>query len=171
MSNDTTPQPLTAAVDGLTDRRAMLRCGAALAFAGLTAPILVACGSDGEAGSTSSPTTGSTPTDTATSGTPTTGSSGTVLGKASEIPVGGGMVYKDKKVIVVQPTAGTYKGYTTSCTHMGVQITAVEGGTMNCPAHGSKFKIADGSVANGPATTPLPTVTVAVEGGNVVAQI
>ncbi|MFI7068358.1 transglycosylase domain-containing protein [Kribbella sp. NPDC050124] len=38
----------------------------------------------------------------------------------------------------------------------------MEGGTINCNCHGSRFNISDGSVVNGPATQPLPAKPIAV---------
>jgi Rieske Fe-S protein len=42
----------------------------------------------------------------------------------------------------------------------------VDGGTINCTCHGSKYSMEDGSVKTGPATQPLPPRTVTVEGDN-----
>src|ERR1700726_2270305 len=92
---------------------------------------------------------------------------GTVLGMASAVPVGGGMVYTDAKVVVSQPTKGEYKAFSAVCTHVGCLCNQVANGTINCPCHGSKFKITDGSVVAGPAPAPLPAKTVAVTGGKV----
>jgi Rieske Fe-S protein len=39
---------------------------------------------------------------------------------------------------------------------------------IQCPCHGSLFRISDGSVARGPATRSLDTRTVMVNGDNVV---
>ena len=47
------------------------------------------------------------------------------------------------------------------CTHRGCLVATVADGTINCTCHGSKFSIDDGSVVNGPATSPLGTVAVA----------
>jgi Rieske Fe-S protein len=41
----------------------------------------------------------------------------------------------------------------------------VAGGTINCFCHGSRFRIADGSVAGGPATQPLPPLPILVIDG------
>ncbi|MEV5749500.1 Rieske (2Fe-2S) protein [Actinoallomurus sp. NPDC052308] len=89
------------------------------------------------------------------------------LGKAADIPVGGGKVFKDRKVVVTQPKQGEFAAFSAVCTHRGCTVGSVSGGTINCPCHGSKFKISDGSVANGPAATPLPRKSVKVENGEI----
>jgi nitrite reductase/ring-hydroxylating ferredoxin subunit len=91
-----------------------------------------------------------------------------VLGPVSDVPVGGGKVFTDAKVVVTQPTAGQYKGFSAVCTHQGNIVGSVEDGQIVCPFHNSHFKITDGSVASGPAQSPLPAVNVAVEGTNIV---
>ncbi len=42
------------------------------------------------------------------------------------------------------------------------------GGTINCPCHGSKFNITNGSVVNGPAAAPLAPVGIKVQGTSIV---
>jgi Rieske Fe-S protein len=86
------------------------------------------------------------------------------LGKTADVPVGGGKIFEDRKVVVTQPTQGTFKCFTAVCTHQGCLVSEVKDGTINCACHGSKFKVADGSVANGPAAKPLAPVTITVEG-------
>jgi Rieske Fe-S protein len=91
-----------------------------------------------------------------------------VLGKAIDIPVNGGVVYKDEKIVVTQPVKGQFTGYSAVCTHQGCLVNDVAAGTINCDCHGSKFAL-DGSVTTGPATQPLPPVEVTVnESGDVV---
>ncbi|NUS13819.1 MAG: Rieske (2Fe-2S) protein [Streptomyces sp.] len=143
--------------------------------AGLAA-VLTACGSGSDSASdtpssASSATDGGAPpapsTSAADGGSGGSGSGGNVLGKTSDVPVGGGKVFADQKVVVTQPTAGQFKGFSAVCTHRGCTVGDVSGGTINCPCHGSKFKVADGSVANGPATSPLPAKNVTVSGDDI----
>ncbi|MEU0027711.1 Rieske (2Fe-2S) protein [Streptomyces sp. NPDC006335] len=92
---------------------------------------------------------------------------GTELARTSEIPVGGGKIFKDEKVVVTQPKQGEFKAFSSICTHQGCQVTGVSGGTINCPCHGSKFNITDGSVANPPADQPLPEKQIKVSGDSI----
>jgi Rieske Fe-S protein len=96
------------------------------------------------------------------------GTSQDALASTSDVPVGGGKVFADKDVVVTQPTAGEFKAFSATCTHQGCKVNKVADGTINCPCHGSKFNIADGSVAGGPAKKPLPAKSVSVDGDSIV---
>jgi Rieske Fe-S protein len=89
------------------------------------------------------------------------------LASTGDIPVGGGKIFAADKVVVTQPTAGTFKAYDTTCTHAGCAVTKISGGTINCPCHGAKFSVDDGSVAAGPAPSPLQEVSIKVEGDSI----
>jgi Rieske Fe-S protein len=147
-----------------------------LAGAGLVgiAGALSACASAGSSGSSAA----AAPADTATSGTsaaapaastPASGSGqgSNVLAPTSEIPVGGGKIFTAEKVVVTQPNAGEFKGFSAVCTHMGCLVNQISGGTIDCPCHGSQYSITNGSVVAGPAPSPLPTVPINVGGGSV----
>jgi Rieske Fe-S protein len=146
------------------------------------AGVLAACGSSGSsssaAGAASTPAadpsssaaggdTSSAPAGGASSSAAGGSGGGTVLGATSDIPEGGGKVFADHKVVVTQPSTGTFKAFTAVCTHAGCTVSSVSGGTINCPCHGSKFHIADGSVAGGPAPSPLSAATIAVNNGQI----
>jgi Rieske Fe-S protein len=92
---------------------------------------------------------------------------GTELGASAGVPVGGGKVFADKGVVVTQPAAGTYAAFSAICTHQGCTVNTVANGTINCPCHGSRFDIADGSVAGGPAPKPLPAEQITVKGNSI----
>jgi Rieske Fe-S protein len=100
-------------------------------------------------------------------GSPAAGGGGTAIGKTSDVPVGGGAIFKNEQVVVTQPAAGTFKGFSAVCTHQGCVVATVADGTINCNCHGSKFKIADGSVANGPASSPLTERSVTITGDQI----
>ncbi len=92
---------------------------------------------------------------------------GQVLASTSVIPVGGGKIFTAERVVVTQPTAGQFKGFSAVCTHMQCFVDQVAGGTIDCPCHGSKFSIADGQVVTGPAPNPLPPQSLKIQSGQI----
>ena len=84
----------------------------------------------------------------------------------SDIPVGGGKIYADHKIVITQPAAGDFKAFSAICTHQGCVVGEVTT-SIGCPCHGSKFSIKDGSVVNGPATKPLESLHVTVKNGEI----
>ncbi|QJY47838.1 Rieske (2Fe-2S) protein [Pseudonocardia broussonetiae] len=92
---------------------------------------------------------------------------GTPVASTSDVPVGGGMILAEYDLVVTQPTTGTFMAFSATCTHLGCLVTTVEGGTINCPCHGSRFAITDGSVTNGPASRPLPAKEIATAGTSI----
>ncbi|GAA4867971.1 Rieske (2Fe-2S) protein [Kitasatospora terrestris] len=150
---------MTEAVESPATSRRTLLCCAAAVLAGGSAVAVTGCSSDSD--SSSSGTGGAA----SSSGG---GAAGAVdLGAASEVPVGGGKVYRDQKIVVTQPTAGQYKAFSAKCTHAGCVVDQVTSGQISCPCHGSKFAVADGSVSAGPAPSSLPEYKVAVQDGKI----
>lgn len=132
-------------LDGQVSRRRFVQ-GAAIAGGVVAAGVtLAACGSSGSS----------------TAATPG------VLGATSEVPVGGGKIYTSEHVVVTQPTAGTYKCFSSTCTHMGCTVDKVANGLIQCPCHGSRYSIVDGSVKGGPAPRPLPPEKITVKNNQI----
>ncbi|MFB6658929.1 Rieske (2Fe-2S) protein [[Kitasatospora] papulosa] len=91
------------------------------------------------------------------------------LGAADEVPVGGAKLYREQRVVVSCQAAGRYKAFSAQCTHAGCLLDKVEGNEGNCPCHGSRFDMTTGKALQGPATVPLPSVPLKLEGGKLVA--
>ncbi|MET8750904.1 Rieske (2Fe-2S) protein [Streptomyces sp. NPDC004667] len=156
---DTHPMSDTASAA----RRTVLAAGAA-ALAGGT---LAACGGGGGGAEKPAQDSGSAPNAAQSPGEASGSAAGKVLMKSSsEIPVGGGVVLKEQKLVVTQPTAGSFRCFSAVCTHQGCLVNKPENGLMHCPCHGSEFQASDGAVVKGPATLPLPEkkITVASDG-------
>ena len=159
----------------LTRRRALT--GAA--GVGLALPVLAACGGGSEEASTTTDTgagSSETPTSSATSASsaPSPDATSEAAGGGAEgitatadVPVGGGVVLTDEKLVVTQPSAGEFKCFTAVCTHTGCLVSAVTT-TINCSCHGSSFDISTGEVLGGPASAPLAESAVDVDGDQVV---
>ncbi|MDQ0953580.1 Rieske Fe-S protein [Streptomyces phaeochromogenes] len=103
----------------------------------------------------------------AESGTGGEAPAGEELTRTGDVPVGGGKIFKDEKVVVTQPEKGGFKAFSAVCTHQGCIVANVSDGTINCTCHGSEFRIADGSVAKGPAQKPLPAKQITVTGDSI----
>ncbi|MFB7174089.1 Rieske (2Fe-2S) protein [Streptomyces sp. NPDC056254] len=150
-----------------TVRRKVLVAGAAALAGGA----LTACGSGGgDGGQTSSgepnavtPPPGAAPSAGGADG----GTEGAKsIAKAADVPVGGGKVLKEEKLVVTQPTKGSFRCFTAVCPHQGCLVSKVADGTIDCACHGSEFKVTDGAVVKGPATKGLAEkkITVAADG-------
>ena len=112
---------------------------------------------------------GGSPASGSSAGSPASGPSmGTVLGDVKDIQVGSGMIYTAEKVVVTQPVKGEYRAFSAVCTHVGCILNKIADGTIDCPCHGSEFKITNGAVVTGPAPSPLPTKKIKIEDGKVV---
>lgn len=136
------------------------------------AAVLTACAGYGEPaaeGEDTSSTVSSQAPEAAetTAGAEGGGSGANALAKTADIPEGGGKVFKDEKIVIVQPAAGEFKAFSSVCTHQGCDVDKIADGTIDCPCHGSSYRIADGSVAGGPASEPLPAKRITVTGGTI----
>ncbi|MCX4095364.1 ubiquinol-cytochrome c reductase iron-sulfur subunit [Nocardia sp. alder85J] len=140
---------------GSIDRRtALAGAGAAAATLGL----VTACGSgDSPAPATSTPQ--QAPAQQPTSAAPAS------LARTADVPVGGGVIVGD--TVVTQPAAGSFLGFSSRCTHLGCLLNEVASGLIKCPCHGSAYHL-DGSVATGPASRPLDSKPVRVDGDRIV---
>jgi Rieske Fe-S protein len=92
-------------------------------------------------------------------------SGGPALTQVAKVPVGGGVIVGD--TVVTQPKKGEFKAFGVICPHAGCTVNEVADGTINCPCHGSKFSVTDGSVTDGPAPKGLDVKKVQVAGTDI----
>jgi Rieske Fe-S protein len=129
---------------------------ASVGLAGVGVTALAGCGSAEDAANTAASSAGDAATDAVKD----------AISKAT-IPVGGGKIFADQKVVVTQPTSGDFKAFSAVCTHQACVVSSIANGTINCACHGSQYDIATGAVKQGPATKALPEKTVAVSGDGI----
>jgi Rieske Fe-S protein len=154
---------------GSSSRRTMLAGACAACAAALTGCARYGT-SSGLAGSPAQPAYGGGASSAAGSAPAAAGGAPAALATTAEIPVGGGKILTAQKIVITQPQAGTFHAFTAICTHLGCIVNSVSGGTINCPCHGSKYSIVNGSVVNGPAPLPLAAVAIKVEGTSIVQE-
>lgn len=122
-----------------------------MAGVGLGLPVLGACGGDdGPPAAEESPA-----------------GDGAAIASTSDVAVGGATILADHEVVLSQPSEGGFRAFSTTCTHQGCPVDKVADGRILCPCHGSAFSVTDGSVVNGPATSPLEEVPVNVDGDQI----
>ncbi len=137
------------------ERRQVLRSVAAVGVAGFGSAGIAACGGGGAGGGGGG------------QGLPQS-LQGEAIAQASEIPVGGGKVFKDRKVVVTQPSRGSFQAFSAVCTHRGCTVATVEDNLIKCFCHGSRYGLQNAEVKAGPAPKPLPEYPVRVANGQVV---
>ena len=77
----------------------------------------------------------------------------------------GGYIVKDG-IIVARTKSGTYVAVSVACTHEGTSVVYEEkNDRFHCPNHGSNFAD-NGSVINGPASSPLTSYTTTLNGSS-----
>ncbi len=136
-----------------------------IVFTGLgalgTAAALAGCGG----GSSEGPDAGSTQKTT------TAGKTGEVLAQTSEVPVGGGIVLTDQKIVLTQPTEGTFEAFSAICKHQGFPVGKVDGNTITCLVHGSTYDATTGKRTGPPAPvgSALDRIKIDVKDGQILA--
>jgi nitrite reductase/ring-hydroxylating ferredoxin subunit len=93
------------------------------------------------------------------------GDMGTILGKVSDAGPGGFAIYDVAgQQVAVANVGGKYYAFVDRCTHMGCPLSngPVDGTTVTCLCHGSKFDFTTGAVLVGPARAPLDSYPVKV---------
>ncbi|MVU81525.1 Rieske 2Fe-2S domain-containing protein [Nocardia sp. ET3-3] len=88
------------------------------------------------------------------------------LAYTKDVPVGGGVIAGD--TVITQPTAGSFQGFSSTCTHLGCKVNEVTNGLIKCPCHGSSYHL-DGTVAGGPAPRALDSKAIRVDGDKIVS--
>jgi Rieske Fe-S protein len=92
-----------------------------------------------------------------------------LVGTTADIPPGAGKVVAmgSKPAIVVNTDQGV-KAYSAICTHLGCVVAWNDMlGAIQCPCHDGHFNPTTGAVVSGPPPSPLPPITVSVEGDQI----
>ncbi len=97
---------------------------------------------------------------------------GKAIASLADIPVGGTKNFTaadGSPAILFRTKAGVF-AYSRICTHQGCSVNYdAQSNTLLCPCHGAQFdQDANGKVLNGPATTPIASIKVAVKGQSIV---
>ena len=150
----------------MSEQRASRR----IVFQGLSAlgvaAVLAGCGGEEPAQPRSAPTesgsTSPTPGTSPPSRKPKTDKGPEPLATTDEIPVGGGIVLTDVRIVITQPSRGEFRAFSAVCPHQGQTVGRVADNTITCLFHGSQYDAATGDVTTGPATSGLDPVRIRV---------
>ncbi|GHC16760.1 hypothetical protein GCM10010308_35470 [Streptomyces vinaceusdrappus] len=93
------------------------------------------------------------------------------IGTVDEFPAGRPVrrAVDDVPVLVVRETGGTFHALADRCSHLAGPLSegTVADGCVECPWHGSVFRLSDGWNVRGPATAPQPAFDTRVVDGHV----
>ena len=92
------------------------------------------------------------------------------VAKVSEIPIGARRIVRldDREIAIFHLEDGWF-AIEDVCTHDGGPVAEgeLEGDVIECPRHGARFNLKTGAVLSLPATSPVPTYRVRVQGDDV----
>jgi nitrite reductase/ring-hydroxylating ferredoxin subunit len=89
-----------------------------------------------------------------------------VLARTGDVPVGGGVTVGN--ILLVQPTAGTFRAFSIICPHRGARVSPPDNRVITCWEHNSTFTVEDGSRIGGPATRGLTQMPITVNGTDII---
>lgn len=58
-------------------------------------------------------------------------------------------------ILIIRLSRKEFAAYSALCTHKGVEVRLPKNGEIVCPNHGSRFRVADGTVIDGKTIEPL----------------
>ena len=95
------------------------------------------------------------------------------IGKSKDVAAGQMRVFNvaGTKVDVANADGHLY-AFDDTCTHAGCSLAMgkLDDTTVTCHCHGSQFDVTSGAVLHGPATRPVRSRLVQVEGGNLLVE-
>lgn len=94
------------------------------------------------------------------------------VAKTTDIPIGSGKKFdvEGVPILITQPRAGEFRGFSAVCTHAGFVMSNVANSEIKCDNHGAVYSADDGSVLSGPAPRALGKVIVTIEGDDVLVS-
>lgn len=95
------------------------------------------------------------------------------VGQARDIPVGQMRVFDvDGTKVNITNVDGHLYGFDDTCTHRGCSLAKgkLDGTGVTCPCHGSQFDVTSGAVLRGPASRPVRSRVVQVEGEDLLTE-
>lgn len=97
----------------------------------------------------------------------------TRAGSVSEVPEGGSkLVYVGGEQVALFNAAGSHYAVANRCSHANGPLVdgAIDGATVTCPLHDSRFDLATGQPLCGPAARPIKTYDVRIEDGELLLR-
>lgn len=98
----------------------------------------------------------------------------TTVGKAGDVGAGElGVFEAGGRKIAVANVDGTLHAFDDTCTHAQCSLSEgeLEGTNVECPCHGSVFDVTNGAVMNAPATEPVDSFPVRVQGDELQIEV
>jgi nitrite reductase/ring-hydroxylating ferredoxin subunit len=94
------------------------------------------------------------------------------VAKITDIPIGSGkkVDVEGVPILITQPRAGEFRGFSAVCTHAGYVMNNMANSEIKCDNHGALYSADDGSVISGPAPRALGKVEFTVDGDDILVS-